>query len=78
MLQHIDLSRPVRKFTSGEEYELRLLNKASGTVRVYRARHASVEDARRMLLDIRGVDYHRFEIWRGMEKVHEGPALIVY
>ncbi|HEY8949994.1 MAG TPA: hypothetical protein VIM56_14005 [Rhizomicrobium sp.] len=77
MLQQIDVGAPLRKFLGGADYELRLLDSKGGTIRVYRARHASEEDARRMLLDIRGIDYHRFEIWRGMAKVCEGPALIV-
>jgi len=77
MLQQIDLSAPVRGFMGGADYELRLLDHSGGTIRLYRARHASDDDARRMLLDIRGIDYHRFEIWRGMTKVCEGPALIV-
>lgn len=77
MLQQIDLSAPVRKFTAGADYELRLLDRGGHTARVYRARHSSEDDARRMVLDIRGVDYHRYEIWRGMTKLCEGPALIV-
>lgn len=78
MLQRIDIAAPVRDFANGgHDYELRLLNQKGETVRIYRARHASDEAAKLMLLDIRGVDYHRFEIWRDMAKVHEGPALIV-
>ena len=78
MLQHIDIAAPIRRFANGgEDYALRLLNAKGEPVRTYRARLASDEDAKRMLLDIRGVDYHRFEIWRGVTRVHEGPALIV-
>jgi hypothetical protein len=72
-----DLGAPARRFVSGADYELRLLDRAGHTVRVYRARFASDEDAKRMILDIRGVDYHRFEIWRGMTKISEGKALII-
>lgn len=77
MYQQIDLSAPVRKFTKGADYELRLLDRSGNSIRIYRARHVSDDDARRMILDMRGVEYHRFEIWRGMTKVCEGPALII-
>ena len=80
MRQQIDLREPVRPFIAvrqGADYELRLLDSRGATVRIYRAHHAGAEDAKRMLLDIRNVDYQRYELWCGMAKIDEGPALIV-
>jgi len=80
MHQQFDLQKPIRRFfvaREGADYELRLLDQKGDTVRIYRAHHASIDDAKRMLLDIRNVDYSRFELWRGMSKLDEGPAFIV-
>lgn len=62
----------------GAEYELRLLDRNGHTTRVFRSRQPSDNDARNVILRIRDVDYSRYELWRGMTKIDEGPAFVIF
>lgn len=59
-------------------YEMRLTNKRGKTTLVYNVECADDQQAREKILTLEDIHYVRYEIWRGMDLLAEGPQFIVH
>jgi len=58
------------------EYELRLIGADAGSPNVLRFTRTTDEAANEFVLTIKE-PYERFELWRGMEKIADGPRFVI-
>ena len=57
-------------------YELRLLNERGQTVKIYKMAGLNGACADIAITGLPNISYATYEIWKGMEKIGEGPATI--
>jgi hypothetical protein len=58
------------------EYELRLLNDRRQTVKIYKMACLNDACADATLNGMRDISYSYYEMWKGMQKIGEGPRPI--
>jgi hypothetical protein len=63
--------RPIQR-----TYELRLINEDGRTLSVLTLTHGSDDAAKQAIFEVRE-PYARYELWRGKEKINEGPRFVI-
>ena len=58
-------------------YELRLLDGRGSTVAIYAVNCANDQTAQTSILSVGDVDYERYEVWQGMQRIAEGGRIIM-